>query len=75
MEISVESFSHLWADRNGPWALLRLKPLKENEVPSYIVVNRTDRSVLVIENDVIAREVQQRMLAADIPIVWIGNGF
>lgn len=74
MKDAIENYEHLWADRNGPWALLQLNPGKE-QVPRYTVVNRFDRSILVIDDDEVAEAVKQRMLAAYVPVVWVGNGF
>jgi hypothetical protein len=74
MTDTIKNYEHLWADANGPWALLQLNPGTE-EVPRYMVVNRSDRSVLVIEDDGVAEAVKQRMLAAAVPVVWVGNGF
>lgn len=71
---SVTNYEHLWANSNGPWALLQLNPGRQG-TPSFIVINRADRSVLVIEDDEVAQEVKKRMLTAGVPVVWLGNGF
>lgn len=71
---AVENYEYLWADPNGPWALLRVNPGTE-EVPRYVVVNRSDRSVLIIEDGEVAKAVKERMLAVNVPVVWFGNGF
>lgn len=74
MTDTIKNYEHLWTDANGQWALLQLNPGKE-EVPRHMVVNRSDRSVLVIEDDDVAEAVKQRMLAAGVPVIWFGNGF
>lgn len=71
----VENYAHLWAS-DGPWALLHLNPGKEQEeAPRYQIVDRFKRIALVIEDDDVAVAVKQRMLAAGVPVVTVGNGF
>jgi hypothetical protein len=71
---TIENYEHLWANKNSEWALFQLNH-GENEVPRYMVVNRSEKSVLVIEDDAVAELVKQKMLTVGVPIVWVGNGF
>ena len=74
MTDSVTNYEHLWGHSNGPWALLQLNPGRQ-EAPNYVVVNLSDRSALLIEDNEVAQEVKKRMLAAGVRVVWVGNGF
>lgn len=75
MNDRIENYEYLWKDKSGIWALLHINRDDQNETPRYLVVNREDRSALIIEDDIVSAAVKQKMLDIGAPIVWPGNGF
>jgi hypothetical protein len=71
---NIENYRHLWSKESDSWALYQLNP-GTSEEPQYVVIDRYNKSVLVIENDSIAAEVKKRMRDSGVPVVWLGHGF
>jgi hypothetical protein len=75
MENELEEYSYLWRDSDGSWALFYINHENPSASPEYLIVNTKEKSALLIEDDDLADEIQTKMMAVGVPIVWPGNGF
>ncbi|MCF2858804.1 hypothetical protein L1286_15060 [Pseudoalteromonas sp. SMS1] len=71
----LEEFKYLWEDISGGWGLLHVNADRKQEAPDYLVVNISNKNVVLIEDDVVAKKVIEKMLSNGPRIVAIGNGF
>ena len=59
--MSIENFSYLWSDDNYEWVLVKSKV-------GYSIENRANSSVLIIEDEICANEVINKMLQKGVPV-------
>ncbi|TCW78743.1 hypothetical protein C5O80_31075 [Burkholderia sp. SRS-46] len=72
MHDQLENFKYLWDGSQPQWALLTME---QNGQPSYLVVNTQSRAAKIIEDDVLAQQIIERMLDAGVRVVAPGAGF
>lgn len=72
MQPELLSFKYLWDGSAPQWALLNVEPEGEAR---YLIVNTDSKSVKLIENNQLFREVIDEMLEAKVRMVSRGNGF
>lgn len=63
----VENYQHLWDGTSPQWALLNVEP--NGAEAKYLIVDTETRSAMIIEDDRIASQVIDRMLAAGVRII------
>jgi len=67
--MAVDEFEYLWTGAN-PWgALVALDPRPGDSKPEYLVFDRRQRRLLLIEVEEVARAVVQNLLRAGVPIL------
>lgn len=75
MSADLEQYKYLWETTASQWALFYVNYSKKDELPKYLIVDVKEKRALVIEDNDLARLIQEKMLAVGLPIVWPGNGF
>jgi hypothetical protein len=68
MKDRLQQLAAMWGEEAGRYVLVRSDPSSE-EVSSFDIFDKTDRTGMIIEDDKLAAEVMRRMVAAGVPIL------
>ncbi len=75
MTLNISEFSYLWDGTEAEWALLHVNILKTDESPRYLIVDTKNKHAKLVENDALLSSITSKMLANNVRIVSVGNGF
>jgi len=70
MQEQVQKYQYLWDGSEPQWALL-----SAGNDARYLIVDTESKMAMIIEDDVLARQVIERMLAAGVRVVSPGAGY
>ncbi|MGF6873161.1 hypothetical protein [Paraburkholderia sp. MM5477-R1] len=70
MDERLQQYEYLWDGSQPQWALL-----SDGTGAGYLIVNTVSKMGKIIEDDVLAQKIIEKMLATGVRVVSIGNGF